>query len=179
MLPHEVQEPVVARCVPYHSDIVANRSIQDALAHEENFFHTHPVYHSLAERCGIPQLAKKLSQILAKHIRVMLPDLRSRINAQMVSVKKELSSCGKIPESKSGQGALLLRILTKFSDGIFHSTQLLVVSMQSTSELLYFSLNPGCTSALELSNFRQLVATSNLYLRPELCILRLGMRLSY
>uniref|UniRef100_A0A0D6R8X3 Dynamin-type G domain-containing protein n=1 Tax=Araucaria cunninghamii TaxID=56994 RepID=A0A0D6R8X3_ARACU len=97
-------------------DINANRSIREALVFEDNFFRSRPVYHSLADRCGVPQLAKKLNQILVHHIRAILPDLKARINAQMVSVVKELSTYGEITDSKSGQGALLLNILTKYTD---------------------------------------------------------------
>lgn len=70
-------------------DINQNRSIQDALAYEAQFFRDHPVfyisfdsfnfiishtflcdpikylqvYNALTDRCGIPQLAKKLNQV--------------------------------------------------------------------------------------------------------------------
>ncbi|GFY90103.1 dynamin-related protein 3A [Actinidia rufa] len=59
-------------------DIMLNRSIKDALVAEEKFFRSRPVYSDLADRCGIPQLAKKLNQ--------------------------------------TGQGALLLNILSKYSE---------------------------------------------------------------
>ncbi|XP_057817194.1 dynamin-related protein 3A isoform X2 [Cryptomeria japonica] len=97
-------------------DIIANRSIRDALVYEESFFRSRPVYHSLADRCGVPQLAKKLNQILVHHIRAILPELKARINVQMVSVVNELSTYGEIVDSKDGQGTLLLSILTKYTD---------------------------------------------------------------
>ncbi|ERN14352.1 hypothetical protein AMTRI_Chr13g90810 [Amborella trichopoda] len=97
-------------------DIMYNRSIQDALACEDNFFRSRPVYHGLADRCGISQLAKKLNQILVQHIKAVLPGLKARINSQMVSVVKELATYGEVTESKAGQGALLLNILTKYSE---------------------------------------------------------------
>ncbi|XP_022744741.1 dynamin-related protein 3A-like isoform X5 [Durio zibethinus] len=43
-------------------DILLNRSIKDALVAEEKFFRSRPVYNGLADRCGVPQLAKKLNQ---------------------------------------------------------------------------------------------------------------------
>lgn len=97
-------------------DITLNRSIRDALAAEEKFFRSHPVYVSLADRCGMPQLAKKLNQILVQHIRECLPALKSRISSQLVSVTKEYASYGEIPESRAGQGTLLLNILSKYSE---------------------------------------------------------------
>ncbi|KAL8097383.1 dynamin-related protein 3B-like [Apium graveolens] len=97
-------------------DITLNRSIKDALAAEEKFFRSRPVYNELTDRCGVPQLAKKLNQILVQHIKALLPGLKSRISAALVSVAKEHASYGEITESKAGQGALLLNILSKYSE---------------------------------------------------------------
>ncbi|KAK4378558.1 hypothetical protein RND71_000420 [Anisodus tanguticus] len=97
-------------------DIMMNRSIKDALVAEEKFFRSRPVYNDLADRCGVPQLAKKLNQILVQHIKTLLPVLKSRISAGLVSVAKEHASYGEITESKAGMGALLLNILSKYSE---------------------------------------------------------------
>ncbi|XWS68209.1 hypothetical protein CRYUN_Cryun04dG0071500 [Craigia yunnanensis] len=101
-------------------DILLNRSIKDALVAEEKFFRSRPVYNGLADRCGVPQLAKKLNQILVQHIKAILPGLKSRISSALVSVAKEHASYGEITESKAcifaGQGALLLNILSKYCD---------------------------------------------------------------
>ncbi|KAG5548430.1 hypothetical protein RHGRI_013949 [Rhododendron griersonianum] len=109
-------------------DIMLNRSIKDALVAEEKFFRSHPVYSDIADRCGIPQLAKTLNQILVQHIKAILPGLKSRISAALVSVAKEHTSYGEITESKAltsahlsqcaGQGALLLNILSKYSEAL-------------------------------------------------------------
>ncbi|KAK6805510.1 hypothetical protein RDI58_003295 [Solanum bulbocastanum] len=159
-------------------DIMMNRSIKDALVAEEKFFRSRPVYSDLADRCGVPQLAKKLNQviyagqtsvirdlpsslfllenkhhnldalsdkfyghvlmigyrppsaqshcpipkemqifqILVQHIKKLLPGLKSRVSAGLVSVAKEHASYGEITESKAGMGALLLNILSKYSE---------------------------------------------------------------
>ncbi|KAF5731901.1 Dynamin-related protein 3A isoform 1 [Tripterygium wilfordii] len=97
-------------------DIMLNRSIKDALMAEEKFFRNRPVYNGMADRCGVPQLAKKLNQILVQHIKAILPGLKSRISSTLVSVAKEHASYGDITESKAGQGALLLNILSKYSE---------------------------------------------------------------
>ncbi|KAJ6812784.1 dynamin-related protein 3A-like isoform X1 [Iris pallida] len=81
-------------------DINKNRAIKDALAFEESFFRLNPVYHGLSHCCGIPQLAKRLNQILVQHIKAVLPGLKSRINAQLVAVAKEHAAFGDVPESK-------------------------------------------------------------------------------
>ncbi|CAI8588297.1 unnamed protein product [Vicia faba] len=97
-------------------DIQMNRSIKDALVAEEKFFRSRPVYNGLADSCGIPQLAKKLNQILAQHIKVVLPGLRAHISNNLVTVAKEHASYGEITESKASQGALLLNILSKYCE---------------------------------------------------------------
>ncbi|CDO97375.1 unnamed protein product [Coffea canephora] len=97
-------------------DIMMNRSIKDALIAEEKFFRSRPVYSDLADRCGVPQLAKKLNQLLIQHIKAVLPGLKARINSSLVSVAKEHASYGEVTESKAGQGALLLNILSKYCE---------------------------------------------------------------
>ncbi|XP_009590783.1 dynamin-related protein 3B [Nicotiana tabacum] len=104
---------VVNRC---QEDIMTNRSIKDALVAEEKFFRSRPVYSDLADRCGVPQLAKKLNQILVQHIKTLLPGLKSRISAALLSVAKEHASYGEITESQAGMSALLLNILSKYSE---------------------------------------------------------------
>ncbi|KAG4960617.1 hypothetical protein JHK82_037293 [Glycine max] len=114
-------------------DIQMNRSIKDALVAEENFFRNRPVYNGLADSCGVPQLAKKLNQILAQHIKAVLPGLRARISTSLVAVAKEHASYGEITESKAGQGALLLNILSKYCEAF--SSMLEGKNEMSTSEL--------------------------------------------
>ncbi|OIV91586.1 hypothetical protein TanjilG_08998 [Lupinus angustifolius] len=104
-------------------DIQMNRSIKDALVSEEKFFRSRPVYSGVADSCGVPQLAKRLNKILAQHIKAVLPGLRARISTSLVTVAKEHASYGEITESKAcvnigcaGQGALLLNILSKYSE---------------------------------------------------------------
>ncbi|GAB4853337.1 Dynamin- protein 3A [Ancistrocladus abbreviatus] len=97
-------------------DIMLNRSIKDALVAEEKFFRSRPVYSDLSDRCGIPQLAKKLNQILVQHIKAVLPSLKAQISAQLVSVAKEHASYGETVESKAGQGAVILNILSKYCE---------------------------------------------------------------
>ncbi|KAG9132548.1 hypothetical protein Leryth_008473 [Lithospermum erythrorhizon] len=99
-------------------DIIKNRSIKDALIAEEEFFYSRPVYRDLSDHCGVPQLAKKLNQIFifVQHIKKVLPGLKSRISAALIAVAKEHASYGESNESKAGQGALLLNILSKYSE---------------------------------------------------------------
>ncbi|CAE6161362.1 unnamed protein product [Arabidopsis arenosa] len=104
---------VVNRC---QEDILLNRTVKEALVAEEKFFRSRPAYHGLTDRLGIPQLAKKLNQILVQHIKVLLPDLKSRISNALVATAKEHQSYGEITESRAGQGALLLNFLSKYCE---------------------------------------------------------------
>ncbi|CBI21170.3 unnamed protein product, partial [Vitis vinifera] len=97
-------------------DLNQNRSISEALAYEDQFFHDHPVYHGLSDCCGVPQLAKKLNQILEHHIRMVLPSLKDELNCHMIAVVKELQTSGEVVESKVEQGAVLLSILKKYCE---------------------------------------------------------------
>eukprot|EP00897_Mesotaenium_endlicherianum_P002309 jgi/Mesen1/2105/ME000151S01367 len=83
-------------------DITKAKTVREGLKYEESFFRSRPVYHSLADKCGVPQLAQKLNA------------LKARINTQMVTIQKELASYGEMTD-KSGMGVLLLSILTKYS----------------------------------------------------------------
>ncbi|KAL4577905.1 hypothetical protein LXL04_014020 [Taraxacum kok-saghyz] len=100
--------------IKYSQDIELNRGIHDALTSEEAFFHSHPVYNRVADRCGIPQLAKKLNQIFLQHIFKMLPELKSSIRSKLVVATKEHSNYGHLPQ-KPEQGSLVLNILLKYS----------------------------------------------------------------
>ncbi|XP_052730726.1 dynamin-related protein 3A isoform X2 [Vigna angularis] len=122
---------VVNRC---QEDILMNRSIKDALVAEEKFFRSRPIYSGLTDSCGVPQLAKKLNKILAQHIKALLPGLRARMSASLVTLVKEHASYGEITESKAGQGALLLNILAKYCDA-FSSMVEGKNEKMSTSEL--------------------------------------------
>ncbi|EOA29925.1 hypothetical protein CARUB_v10013019mg [Capsella rubella] len=115
-------------------DILMNRSIKDALIAEEKFFLSRPAYSGLTDRLGVPQLAKKLNQILVQHIRTMLPTLKSRINTALFATAKEYESYGAIRESRGGQGALLLSFLTKYCEA-YSSTLEGKSKEMSTSEL--------------------------------------------
>nr|XP_009610154.1 dynamin-related protein 3A-like [Nicotiana tomentosiformis] len=97
-------------------DINNKRSIVEALAYEEQFFRDYHVYHGLSDRCGIPQLAKKLNQILEQHIRNVLPTLKTDLNSHLVAVEKELRTYGEALESNAERGAMLLNVLTKYSE---------------------------------------------------------------
>ncbi|KAF4358568.1 hypothetical protein F8388_014339 [Cannabis sativa] len=97
-------------------DINKNRSIADALSREETFFRDHPVYSGLPSSCGIPQLSRKLNQILEQHIRMALPSLKSELNSEMSVVGKELQKYENMAEANMEKGVILLNILSKYCE---------------------------------------------------------------
>ncbi|KAL5559625.1 hypothetical protein UlMin_035836 [Ulmus minor] len=113
---------VVPLCLGYvgvvnrsQEDINKNHCIAEALSDEERFFRNHPAYSGLSDRCSIPQLARKLNQILEQHIGVVLPDLKARLNSQLKIAEQELQTCGQAIEP-NGKGAILLNILSKYCE---------------------------------------------------------------
>ncbi|MFS7954629.1 putative dynamin central domain, dynamin, GTPase region, GTPase effector domain, Dynamin superfamily [Helianthus anomalus] len=103
---------VVNRC---QEDIELNTGIQDALASEEAFFQSHPVYNDVSDCCGIPQLAKKLNQIFVQYIFKRLPDLKTSVRSKLAIAAKEHSSYGHMPQERD-QGSLVLNILLNYSN---------------------------------------------------------------
>ncbi|GKV03128.1 hypothetical protein SLEP1_g15489 [Rubroshorea leprosula] len=97
-------------------DINKERGIQEALAYEEQFFRDHPVYNGLSDRCGIPQLAKKLNQILEQHIRTALPSLKAELNSYMALVARDLKVYGEVVQSEAEQGMMLLNIIKRYCE---------------------------------------------------------------
>jgi dynamin 1-like protein len=115
-------------------DIISDKSIQEALKDEAKFFATHPVYKSIAHKCGTPYLAKTLNRLLIQHIRNTLPDLKLRINKMLLDAQQELASFGD-PLYANSPGALLLQILTKFSTEYRHCIDGKLTEKLSANEL--------------------------------------------
>lgn len=98
------------------ADINKNKSIGEALSFEEQFFHDHPEYHNIQDRCGIPQLAKKLNEILEQHIRETLPALKSQLNSYFQAIEEEMRTYGDAMESKEKKGAIILDMLRSYNE---------------------------------------------------------------
>ncbi|KAK9942448.1 hypothetical protein M0R45_008114 [Rubus argutus] len=123
-------------------DINKNSSIAAALAYEEKFFRDNPVYSSLSDRCGIPQLARKLNQILEQHISIVLPGLKAELNSQMHAIHAELETYGTVMESKTDLGATLLNILSKYVEAFTamldgNNPEMLTKELSGGSRILY------------------------------------------
>lgn len=97
-------------------DINTRKPIKQSLKEEAEFFSSHPIYRSIASRCGTPFLSKTLNRILMNHIRECLPELKKRLSKKIQETSAELASYGDpLYDSPNSKGALLLSIITKFS----------------------------------------------------------------
>lgn len=105
-------------------DVQMNKTVEDGLNAEEEFFHSHPVYRTISNRCGTRYLAKLLNQTLMIHIREKLPDIKARLNTLMGQTEQELASYGDANlYNKEDRGALILKLMTKFATNFVDSIE--------------------------------------------------------
>lgn len=105
-------------------DIQENKSLDDSLYAEQQFFLSHPAYRSIASKCGTRYLTLTLNKILMNHIRERLPDIKAKLNTLMGQTEQELASYGDFPslsDSKESRAALLLTLMTKFANSFVNS----------------------------------------------------------
>ncbi|KAK6540984.1 Dynamin- GTPase protein [Orbilia ellipsospora] len=135
-------------------DINGNKSLQDALAAEQEFFRHHAAYRNMSHRCGTQFLARSLNTTLMGHIRERLPDIKARLNTLMGQTQQELASYGDMHFSgKEHRGSLILQLMTKFA-GSFISSIDGTSSEISTKELcggarIYYIFNNVFGGSLE------------------------------
>lgn len=91
-------------------DIINKKPIEKAIQDEANFLQRR--YPSIAEKNGQPYLSKKLSQLLMRHIRDCLPDLKIRINSLMSQYQAQLNSYG---DPITDKAKTIIDVITKFS----------------------------------------------------------------
>ncbi|CAK7891021.1 dynamin-related protein Dnm1p [[Candida] anglica] len=120
-------------------DISDNKSMEDSLFSEQQFFMNHPAYRSMSNKCGTKFLAQTLNKILMNHIRDRLPDIKAKLNTLMGQAEQELASYGEIPsglnDSKESRGALVLTLMTKFANSFVNSIEGTSMNDISTKEL--------------------------------------------
>ncbi|ONH64737.1 Dynamin-related protein DNM1 [Cyberlindnera fabianii] len=105
-------------------DVLQNKSVEEGLESEEEFFRAHPVYRTISNRCGTRYLAKLLNQTLMAHIREKLPDIKARLNTLMGQTEQELASYGGLhATTEEGRGALILQLMTKFAKNFVDSIE--------------------------------------------------------
>ncbi|KNC74113.1 hypothetical protein SARC_13330, partial [Sphaeroforma arctica JP610] len=97
------------------ADINQKVSIETAREAEQEYFRTHPAYKSLYKQSGTEYLTRRLNQLLMTHIRRCLPSLRSRVHALLSEKTTEMQAFGDSYLENVDKGALLLQLLTRFS----------------------------------------------------------------
>lgn len=110
-------------------DINVNKSIADAIQDEQSFLQRR--YPSLANRNGTKHLAKTLNRLLMHHIRLCLPELKTRVNVLTSQYQSMLNSYGQPIQDHS---ATLLHIITKFAAEYCHTIEGTAKNIE-TSEL--------------------------------------------
>lgn len=92
--------------------------MEKSKAEERIFFSKSPVYSSIADRCGVDYLRKKLNGLLLNHIRKCLPDLIKAVNDMNATNLKTLESLGLLEATNLDPGAQILSGIKKFSDDV-------------------------------------------------------------
>ncbi|CDK25695.1 unnamed protein product [Kuraishia capsulata CBS 1993] len=103
-------------------DISTNKSLDDSLQAEEDFFRSHAAYRNLSSKCGTRYLAKTLNQTLMNHIRDRLPDIKAKLNTLMGQTEQELASYGDMGiVSEENRSSLILQLMNKFANSFINS----------------------------------------------------------
>nr|DBA18119.1 TPA: hypothetical protein GDO54_016404 [Pyxicephalus adspersus] len=97
-------------------DIDGKKDIQAALLAENNFFLSHPAYRHMADCMGTSYLQKVLNQQLTNHIRDTLPEFRSKLQGQLLSLEHEVEVYKNFkPEDPSRKTKALLQMIQHFA----------------------------------------------------------------
>jgi replication fork clamp-binding protein CrfC len=72
-------------------DIDGRKDIKSAMMAERYFFMQHPSYRHMADKMGSNFLQKSLNTQLTNHIKDTLPSLRNKLQAQLLSMEKEVA----------------------------------------------------------------------------------------
>ena len=85
----------------------------EALRADSAFFESGPFVGAPSERCGVPALASKLSELLVKHIRKCLPQLADDVRTTLASTKTALSTMGRAPPTTEGERRIAVQEMTR------------------------------------------------------------------
>ncbi|CCC66678.1 hypothetical protein NCAS_0A01180 [Naumovozyma castellii] len=105
-------------------DIQLNKSVQEALNNEEEYFKRHPIYRTISNKCGTRYLAKLLNKILMNHIKDKLPDIKTKLNTLVTQTEQELYSYGgSALSTKENRANLILQLMNKFATSFISSIE--------------------------------------------------------
>lgn len=101
------------------ADINKSVTVREGNSKEKQYFMKHPGYRLVEKRCGTQNLARILNQLLVKHIKEVLPDIKAKISQMVKETETNLASLGEGVDSltQSELVAFLLQLLSKFSSG--------------------------------------------------------------
>lgn len=99
-------------------DIVNKKPVKDSLKDEKAWFENHRVYNKLPPGLvGTPVLIDKLTQILFKHIRRFLPEIKKEINEKRRSVQDRLDELGEgVPVDTAERVQVMWTLVTDYCD---------------------------------------------------------------
>lgn len=96
-------------------DIDGKKDIQIALANERKFFLSHPSYRHMAIRMGSSHLQRVLNEQLTNHIRSTLPNLRSKLQSQLLSMEKDVDDVKNFrADDPARKSNVMMMLLTSF-----------------------------------------------------------------
>ncbi|XP_065647797.1 dynamin-1 isoform X2 [Hydra vulgaris] len=97
-------------------DIDGRKDIKAAQAAERKFFLSHPAYRHFADRMGTAFLQKALNQQLTNHIRECIPNLRNKLQSQVLSMEKEVEQFKNFrPDDPTMKTKALMQMLQNFT----------------------------------------------------------------
>lgn len=99
-------------------DIIDKKPVKEALAEEKAWFENHRVYSKLPPGLvGTPVLIDKLTQILFKHIRRFLPEIKKEINEKRRSVQDRLDELGQgVPLQEGERVQVMWTLVTDYCE---------------------------------------------------------------
>ena len=99
------------------AEVANNVSVRDGLLKENQYFMSRSNYRSVSARCGTHNLAKILNQLLIKHIKDVLPDIKTKIADMINETDLNLAALGEGPavHSPDKLGAYLLQLISGFT----------------------------------------------------------------
>ena len=99
-------------------DIVNKKAVKESLKDEKDWFDNHRVYSKLPPgMIGTPVLIDKLTQILFKHIRRFLPEIKKEINEKRRSVQDRLDELGEgVPLETAERVQVMWTLVTDYCE---------------------------------------------------------------
>merc|ERR1719230_2147875 len=99
-------------------DITDKKQVRIALKDEAAYFESHPRYGKLPPGLvGTPVLIDKLTQILFKHIRRFLPEIKKEINEKRRGVQDRLDELGQgVPVDESERVQVMWTMVTDYCE---------------------------------------------------------------